>query len=139
VFVPGSEPGEIGFRQTQQGDGGLTAKFLNVHESTGQLDESFEEISGDTIAILEPEFLEDIVSLVEQLAIEAIEVTRVVRIESTALKISDTFRYGRRLFAHEMIVKKKIPAESPNPSKNPWVLRATFRDYELTLTAWPVP
>ena len=52
--------------------------------------------------VRQPEFFENIVRLVKQLAIETIEIAEVMSVQFAALKCRDAFRDLAALFAHAL-------------------------------------
>jgi aspartyl-tRNA(Asn)/glutamyl-tRNA(Gln) amidotransferase subunit C len=58
--------------------------LLHVHKGAGELDQALEEIRIGPLPIFEPELLEHVVRFVEQPAVEALEVTKVMRVQIAA-------------------------------------------------------
>lgn len=55
-----------------------------MHKRAGELDEPFVEIAVWPVSIGEPEFLKHVVGFVVELAVEALEVTEIMRVERPA-------------------------------------------------------
>jgi hypothetical protein len=91
---------EIGAGQFEESRGGTRAVFLQVNEGASQLNESFVEVSIGPVAIGQPEFLQNFMSLEEELPIEAFEEAEIVRVQMLpAARVDERLDAGR-LFAH---------------------------------------
>jgi hypothetical protein len=77
---------EVGARQLEQRGGGPQAVFLQMHKGAGQLDEALVKIAIGTVFIRKPQILKDIVRLIKELAVEAVEITEVMGSEFLSLK-----------------------------------------------------
>ena len=77
-------PGEL-----EQGHRGARAPLLHMDKGPCQLNQPFIEIPFLTTPILEPKSLQDIVCLVELLAVEGFEKTKVMGIKSSAVQMAD--------------------------------------------------
>lgn len=65
---------QVGLRQIEEGHGRLEAILLEMDEGSSQLDETLVEgVVGCRLSTCQPEFLQDIMGLVELLPIEAVE------------------------------------------------------------------
>ena len=83
--------GEIGPRKLDKGGCRFKPFFLQMDKSTCELDQPFIETVVVCMPCCEPEFFEDVVSFVEPLAVEAFEITEVVRISAFTAAILDQF------------------------------------------------
>ena len=77
---------QIGGGELEQGGGGTQAVFLQMHKRAGQLDEALEKISVRAVPVDEPQIFQHFVRLVEKLAVEAVEITKIARVESAIAK-----------------------------------------------------
>ena len=59
---------------------GLQTVLLKVHESAGELDQSFVKVPGRSLSQWQPQIFEDVVSFVEEAAVEIVEIRKVVGI-----------------------------------------------------------
>lgn len=99
--------------QLQQRLRRTTPILLHMHKRTGKLNQSFVEIAIRSTAIRQPKFLQNIVRLVEQLPVEAIEVTQVVGVEFLPLERFNPSRDVSALFAHAGSLKSGVQSLKP--------------------------
>lgn len=87
---------------------GMVVLELHVDEGTGQLDQPLmEAVIGSTSSILEPKMLEDIMRLVIELSVEALEVSEIAAVEfrgstrglQSLHELPDAFRFFHRRFS----------------------------------------
>lgn len=91
---------KIRLGETEECVGGQKAVFLEVDESPGKLDEALVEVARRFAPDGQPEFLEDVVSLVVKTAIETGEEAEVVGIPAAALAGGDKVGDLGAFFAH---------------------------------------
>ena len=72
---------EIGKGEFQEGDGGLWPAFLHVHECAGQLNQTFVKSAVRSVFVLKPQMFQDFMGLVEQLFVETMKITEIMRIQ----------------------------------------------------------
>ena len=81
---------EIGVREVEQRDRWTQPLLLQMHERAGELDQALVEgVVGTALALREPELLEHVMGLEEQLLVEAGEIPEVTGVEPAALEAGD--------------------------------------------------
>ena len=100
AFVAGWVLGEVGAGEFEESGAGAEAIFLEVDKGAGELNEAFVKQVVMLAALAEPEFLKDVVRFVEELAIEALEIAEVMRVEISPVQRLDHLGDARALFAH---------------------------------------
>jgi len=80
---------KIGGGKLEQSGSGTQSVFLEMHKRAGELDDALEKIAIRAVPVREPQILQHIVRLVEKLAVEAVEITEVARVQRPALKSRD--------------------------------------------------
>jgi hypothetical protein len=91
---------KIGVGEFEQGGGGAEAVLFQVDEGAGKLNEAFVEGVIDPMAPGQPEFLQDVVRFEVELAVKALEISQVMRVEWLSLKLLDQLRNGAAFFTH---------------------------------------
>lgn len=81
--------GKVATTEPKQLSRGLKSIFLQMHKSSGQLDQCLVEIVQRTSPAIQPKFFENIMRFIELLAIEAFEETEVVRIKPPPFQAID--------------------------------------------------
>ena len=77
---------KVRLRELEQGGGWTQPIFLQVDKGPGELDEAFVKVSIRPVAVRQPQILEHVVRLVKKLAVEAIEIAEVMRIQFLSLE-----------------------------------------------------
>jgi hypothetical protein len=85
--------------------------FLQMHERARELDQTLVKISVRAVAVRKPQIFENVVRLVKKLAVEAIEIAAVMRVEISPAKLFDHRGDAFALAAHGFRVKSN--ARSP--------------------------
>jgi len=91
---------EICAREFQESGGGSHPIFLQMHEGPRQLDQSFVKFVIGAFAVVQPEFLEDIVRFVKQLPVETFKITEIMGIERMTPALFNQFSDLRAFPAH---------------------------------------
>jgi hypothetical protein len=92
---------EIRVREFEKRRRGAKPVFLQVDEGAGELDESFVKGVVGAAALRQPQFFEHVVRFKVEPAIEAFEISEVMRVQFLSLELFDDFRDGAAFFAHE--------------------------------------
>ena len=91
---------QIRLGELEQRGGRPQPVFLKMHKRAGQLNQTFVKGVVRAGTIREPKLLKDIVRFEIQSAVEAFEKSKVMRVQTLALKLIDDCRNGAALFAH---------------------------------------
>ena len=78
---------EVCVGQFEQGGGGAEPVLFQMDESARQLDEPFVEGAVRPVPLREPKLLQDIVSLKIELAVEALEIAKVMGVQGLSLEL----------------------------------------------------
>jgi len=108
---------EIRLRQLEQRGGRAQPVFLQMHEGACELDESFVKISVRAVLVRQPQIFEHVVRFVKKLAIEAIKITKIMRVESPTLKGFDHDGDARAFVAHGLSLKRKSRGDETHSEK----------------------
>src|SRR5256885_12568306 len=87
--MPGAIGLEVVFCELKERVCRLDSTFLQVNEGAGQLDQPFIERAFGPMPRRQPELLQDFVSFIEELLVEALEITQIVWIQAAPLPLSD--------------------------------------------------
>ena len=74
--------------------------FLQMHKGAGELDEALVKIAVRSVSVGEPQFLEHIVGFVVKLAMKALKVAQVVRLQFAPAQAVNQRGYLRTFLAH---------------------------------------
>ena len=102
---------QIRLRQLEQRGGWTQPVFLQMHECARQLDEALVKISVRAVAVGQPQILEHIVRLVKKLAVEAVEIAEVMRVQFLSPEGFDHRGDAGAFVTHRFRIKSK--ARSP--------------------------
>ena len=91
---------KVCFGEPEQSCRRTQACLLQVNECSRQLDQSLVKCKIRAGAVLQPKFFQDVMSLKEQLSIEAFEIAKIVRVAASSLTRPNQFCYGCALLAH---------------------------------------
>lgn len=91
---------KIGLRQLEQSLRRPLTILLHMHESAGKLNQSLVKIPIRSLTIRQPQFLQNIMRLIEQLTIKAVEITQIMCIQFLAAKLFDSRCNVSALLAH---------------------------------------
>jgi hypothetical protein len=111
VFVNCGVLAQVRLGEAEKGGGRFEAIFLQVDEGTGELDEALVEEVVRLAALRKPKFLEHVVGFVEELLIEAREVTEVMGVQTRPVQTSDHGGDAGAFFAHEGSLLAKSDSE----------------------------
>ena len=89
VLVVSGIAGKVGAGELEQGASGPEPVFLQVDKGAGKLKEAFVEFVIGAIALAEPKLIQDNVSFVKELLVEALERAEVVGVEGLPLTARD--------------------------------------------------
>ena len=76
-------------RELEKRSGGAQSVFLQVDECARELNEAFVERVVRTLALRQPELFKHVVGFIEELLVEAVEITKVMGIVTLALALFD--------------------------------------------------
>src|SRR5437762_2100324 len=91
---------QIGIGQFKEGSRRSGAPLLQVNERARQLNETLKEVAIGAASIDQPEFLQHVVGLIEQLPVETLEVPQVMGVSDMSMAAADQARYGWAFFTH---------------------------------------
>ena len=97
--------GQVASSQFEECECGLGPLFLNVNESSGELDQPFVEQVIRAPALREPSFLEHFMRLEEELAIETLEIAQIMRVKIPIRQRMNQGGYLWALAAHGENIK----------------------------------
>ena len=100
TFVGGRVLAQIVLCEAEESCGRFEAIFLEVHESAGELDQSFVKQVIGLAALSKPEFLQHIVRFVKKLLVEAFEIPQVMRVKVLPLQRLNHLGDARAFFTH---------------------------------------
>ena len=72
---------QIGLGEFEQRGGGAQPVLLQMHERARELDEAFVKISIRAVPVGQPQIFEHVMCLVKKLAVEAIEIAKIMGVE----------------------------------------------------------
>jgi ArsR family transcriptional regulator, arsenate/arsenite/antimonite-responsive transcriptional repressor len=87
--------------------------FLQMDEGAGQLNQPFEKIAVHALPIRQPKFFQDVMRLIEELAVKAFKVTQVMRIQIVSLEFVNQLQNLAAFFAHTDTVNPGGAREKP--------------------------
>lgn len=93
--------GQIAAGQGKQSPGGLKPVLLQMDKCAGKLDESLVKPVIGRIAPSQPKLFENVVRFIEELAVEALEIAKVMRVVRLSAAAFNQRRYFCRFFAQQ--------------------------------------
>ena len=102
---------QVGLGELEQSRGGPQTVLLQMNECPGELDEALVKIPVRAMPVFEPQILEHIVCLVEKPAVEAVKITKVMRVQFMSPEGFDHRGNAGAFVAHGFRIKSK--ARSP--------------------------
>ncbi len=102
VLMKGGVLLEVGVGEFEKSEGGSEAVLFQMHEGAGELYQAFIKIPVGGVPLREPHFLEDIVGFKIKAAIEALEVSEVMRVQRLPAELLNDAGDFCAFFAHQM-------------------------------------
>src|ERR1035438_9732363 len=103
-FVISRKVAQIGFRQLEHSIRRARPTFLDEHKRAGQLNQALEEIPVGSTTVQKPEIFEDVMSFIESLVVEGVEIAEIPWIESLSRKPRHPCGYDSALVCHPSIL-----------------------------------
>ena len=89
----------------------MQAVFLQMNKCARKLDESLVKISIRAVAVGQPQIFQHVVRLVKKLAVEAVEIAEVMRVEFPSTEGFDHRGNARAFVTHGLILKRRSRAD----------------------------